>query len=226
MLALILLAQLTSPAADPWVDTALTLGAFGAWGGLHTLHPDLVDTPCPCTRGQVNVIDRIAVGGHAPRTENTADAFAFGTMGLMLAAPLVVADDAGEWVNDAQLVLQSMAYAGLLTELSKVAFGRPYPYMYNPAPFPEQNGDGVNYASFWSGHTAVPMAAAVCAARLIELRDPDSPWRWVAWIVGPAFALSAGTWQIVASNHFPSDVIVGAGVGAGVGLFVPWVHRF
>lgn len=226
MLAPLLVAQLAAPTVNPWIDTPLTLGAFGAWGGLHLAQPGLVETPCPCTRGQVNGIDRIAVGGHSTVAEPLADALALGTLGLALAAPLVTADDAGGWLEDAQLVLQSVALAGLLTELSKIAVGRPYPYMYGPAPYPEQNGDGVNYASFWSGHTAVPMAAAVCAARLIEARVPDSPWRWIAWIAGPSLALGAGVGQIVASNHFPSDVLVGAGVGVGVGLFVPWAHTF
>lgn len=214
------------PTINPWIDAPLTVGLFGAWAGLHAGQPGWVETRCPCTRGQVNAFDRVAVGGHFKAAELTADVFVVGALGLALAAPLVTADDGDAWLNDAALVLESMALAGLLTEVSKIAAGRPYPYMYNPAPYPEQNADGINYASFWSGHTAVPMAAAVTAARLIELRAPDSPWRWIAWIAGPSLALSGGVWQIVAHNHFPTDVIAGAGVGVGVGLLVPWVHTF
>lgn len=214
------------PTIDLWIDAPLTLGLFGGWAGLHAGQPHWVDLRCPCTRGQVNRFDRIAVGGHFKAAETTADAFAIGTLGLALAAPLLVVEDGDAWLNDATLILQSMALAGVLTELSKIAAGRPYPYMYNPAPFPEQNADGVNYASFWSGHTAVPMAMAVTAARLIDTRAPTSKWRWVAWIAGPSLAIGSGIWQVVAHNHFPTDVLAGAGIGLGVGLFVPWVHAF
>lgn len=217
-----------APPSDPiqvnaWIDAPLTAAGFGVWGGLHLAQPAMVGTPCPCTRGQVNAFDRIAIGGHSTFAEPAANALFIGALGVALAAP-IIANQGETWGEDALLVLQSVALAGTLTELSKIAVGRPYPYMYGPAPFVEQNADGVNYASFWSGHTAVPMAAAVTAARLIEIRDPDSPWRWVAWIVGPSLALGSGIAQIVASNHFPSDVIVGAGVGVGVGLLVPWLH--
>lgn len=208
---------------DPWIDAPLTAAGFGTWGALHLAQPDLVDTPCPCTPGQVNAFDRVAVGGHSTFAEPVANAFAISALGVSLLAP-VVANEGESWAEDSLLILQSIALAGTLTELSKIAVGRPYPYMHGPAPYPEQNGDGVNYASFWSGHTATPMAAAVTAARLISMRDPDSPWRWVAWIVGPSLALGSGVAQIVASNHYPTDVIAGAGVGVGVGLLIPWLH--
>jgi membrane-associated phospholipid phosphatase len=30
---------------------------------------------------------------------------------------------------------------------------------------------------------------------------------------------------VAAGKHFPSDVVVGALVGTGVGLLVPWLHQ-
>ncbi len=145
-----------------------------------------------------------------------------------LAAPVVLlgfgSPDGATYAADLTEVLESAAVAGLLTQIAKTAVGRPYPYMLRPAPYAEQNRDGDNYASFWSGHTAVPMAAAVDFAWRTHRRHPRSPWRWVAWAVGPALAITAGALQTTASNHYPTDVAVGALAGAAVGAMNGWIH--
>jgi len=228
-LILALLAALLQPAQPRvhlWTDGAVTVGAAGAWLVVDQLHAGLVAADCPCQRTDVNGLDRVAVDESLGEAEVAADL----TAGLTLAAPVLLlaltAPDERAYLADVTLVLESAALAGLLTQLAKTAVGRPYPYMYRPAPYDEQNGDGDNYASFWSGHTAVPMAAAVTYAWTLHARRPRSPWRWVAWCVAPALALTAGTLQVAASNHFPSDVATGALVGAGVGLLNPWLHTF
>ncbi len=210
------LALLAGP--EPWVDVPLTLGAAGVWAGLAANEGELADPSCPCARGDVNAFDRRAVGLHVGGAERAADGLAAATL---IAAPLAAAAmEAG----DALLVAEAAAITGLLTQSAKVVFSRPYPYMYSDRVFAEQNGDGVNYASFWSGHTAVPMAAAVALARLVDRRHPASPARWVAWTAGPALALGAGALQIAAGNHFPTDVATGALVGAAVGWAVVELH--
>ena len=218
-LAPFVLAALLQPAeVHPWADASITLGVAGGWLLLDQLHPDLVATDCPCVRGDVSDVDRVAVDEHL------ADI----TAGVTLAAPLLLlaftSPDEHAYLNDVTLVVESAAIAGLLTQLAKTATGRAYPYMHRPARYESQNDDGVNYASFWSGHTAVPMAAAVTYAWQLSARRPHSAWRWVAWTAGPALALAAGAFQVSASNHFPTDVAAGALVGAGVGVANPWLR--
>lgn len=207
---------------SPWIDAAITVGAAGGWLGLHLAGPSLVDPRCPCTPDDAPAFERFAIKHRLSWGEPLADGLFAAGMGLTLAAAL--AGPAEHRWHDALIVAQSAALAGLLTAGLKAAVGRPYPYMFGPAPYPGQNGDGVNYASFPSGHTAVPMAAAVSAAVLFERRHPRSGWRWVLWTVGPALALAAGAAQVSAANHFPSDVLAGAAIGAGVGLLDPWLH--
>ena len=224
-LAPLVFAALLQPAeAHPWADAAVTLGAAGGWLVLDQLHPDLVATDCPCARGEVNALDRVAVDEHLSDGEVAADI----TAGVTLAAPLLLlaftAPDEHAYINDVTLVVESAAIAGLLTQVAKTATGRAYPYMHRPAAYESQNDDGVNYASFWSGHTAVPMAAAVTFAWQLSARSPRSAWRWVAWTAGPALALAAGALQVGASNHFPTDVAAGALGGAGVGVANPWLR--
>ncbi len=204
-----------------WIDAAVTVGAGAGWLGLHLAGPSLVEPRCPCEPSDAPAFERFAVEPSLSWGEPLADGLFAGAMGLSLAAVALPGEHRFE---DALIVLQSAAIAGLLTAGLKAAVGRPYPYMYGPAPYPGQNPDGVNYASFPSGHTAVPMAAAVSAARIFSHRRPTDPWRWVVWTVGPALALASGIAQISAANHFPTDVLAGAALGAGVGLLDPWLH--
>lgn len=220
----LLVTLLAPPAVDPWLDGGLTLGLAGGWIGLDAAHPSLVDTPCPCTRDQVNAFDRWTVGLDFPQAEDLADLVAVGTMALSVTAPGLLAENQSTFLDDALLSAEAMAATGLLTSAAKILAGRPYPYMFGPAPYPEQNGDGVNYASFWSGHTAVPMAGAVAATSACRRRSPRRAACWLPALVGGGLALTAGALQVAAENHFPSDVLVGGLVGAGVGWFVPWLH--
>jgi len=212
------------PIAGPITYEVLAgLAAGGGWLGLHLAAPDMVDAGCPCSADEVNRFDRFAVEMDFAAGERLADGFMVTGLAGALALSALSAPE-GEAVGDALIVLQSAAIAGLLTAGLKATIGRPYPYMYGPAPYPEQNGDGINYAAFPSGHTAVPMAAAVSAAWLFQRRHPESRWRWVAWTVGPAIALLAGSAQISAANHFPTDVLGGAALGATIGVLDPWLH--
>lgn len=225
--ALLLAAALLAapPTVDPWLDGGLTLGAGAGWLTLAGLHPDLVATRCPCDRGDAPAWERFAVDADAGEAERLADLAA----GVGLLVPgLVLAgtspDDA--WATDALVVYQSALLTGLLTQAAKTAFGRPYPYLLRDDATPGQVADGVNYASLWSGHTAVPMAAAVSLGVVVSHRHPDAAWRWWVWTLGPALALGAGALQVAAANHYPSDVLAGAAVGASVGWLNGWARGY
>ncbi|MCA9539523.1 MAG: phosphatase PAP2 family protein [Myxococcales bacterium] len=209
---------------DPVVEGALGVGAGAAWWALHRSHASRVETSCPCDRADINPLDRFAVDADFALGEPLADGLVGITVAGAGALAAVAAPDLEMGVGDAALVLQSAALAGLVTQIAKTGFGRPYPYLVRSGHAPARLADGVNYASFWSGHTAVPMAAAVTLAGLLDRRRPSSAWRFVAWSVGPALALAAGGLQISAGNHYPTDVIIGAAVGAAVGLGQPWLR--
>lgn len=197
---------------------ALTLGAGLGAAFLQTTGGPITPTTCPCDRDDLPTLDRGAVGAHRPGWELAAD----GAVALALVAPLALAalsgPDAEAGVADATRVVEAAALAALATQIAKVSVGRPYPYLYVEDAGSARHADGVNYGSFWSGHTAVPMAAATAGAALFFARHPRSPWRWVVAGVSPALALLAGGLQVGAGNHFVTDVAAGGLVGAAIGL--------
>lgn len=223
--ALALLLAPPGPAVDWRIDAPLTLVAGAAWFGLDQAHADLVDPRCPCSDHDVNRLDRDAVFYDYGQGEAYANATVTAALIAPFLALAVVSPDAEAYADDALLVLESVALTGLATQGAKTLVGRPYPYMYRFAWFREaRDADGVNYASFWSGHTAVPMAAAVSFAVILDHRHPERGWRWVAWTVGPLLALTAGALQVSAGNHFVTDVAAGAAVGAAVGWTNAWLR--
>jgi len=218
----------SNPASEQLLqESALALSLGVAWLGLAAIHNKWARTSCPCSPGQVNFLDRIAVRN---RIDKTYELIADVTVGIAFALPVAVAASiAPDWreaAADTTVIAQSVFASGIATQIAKGAFSRPYPYMHGPAPYPQQNGDPINYASMWSGHTAAPMAGAVTLAFLLSQRFPHESWTWLAWVAGPALALSGGIWQIAAANHYPTDVLVGAAAGAGAGWLNGWLHRF
>ncbi|MBU0553443.1 phosphatase PAP2 family protein [Myxococcota bacterium] len=197
---------------SPWLDSALTISASVGWLGLYSLDPQISDAPCRCAPSEVNALDALTFELSWSEGEVWADR----VLTLGLALPLLALCASGEGPDEAALlVMESVALTGLMTQAAKLLIARPYPYMYGEGITEGQRRDGVNYASMWSGHTAAPMAAAVTAAALLSRRRSRLA-RW-AWIIGPGLALLSGGLQISAQNHYPSDVLIGALIGAGLG---------
>jgi membrane-associated phospholipid phosphatase len=54
---------------------------------------------------------------------------------------------------------------------------------------------------------------------------PESPYRTTVWCATIGLASSSAILRVTSGAHFPTDVIVGAIVGSGIGYFIPYIHR-
>ncbi|MFA0964387.1 phosphatase PAP2 family protein [Roseivirga sp. BDSF3-8] len=101
---------------------------------------------------------------------------------------------------------------------------RTRPYVYNPSSDEPKDIRDARY-SFFSGHTA--NAAAVCflTASLVQEYSQRDLWKWVAWSGAVVVPGAVGVLRYTSGMHFPTDIITGYAVGAGVGLLVPYLHR-
>lgn len=172
------------------------------------------------------VFDRIAVRPRSEKNALMSDIIARGSVAL----PLVFAFTKPTRQKDNILLLGGM-YAETLsmtlgiTNLTKNLVHRTRPFVYAPlSPVELRLGKDAR-RSFFSGHTASTAASAFFAATVFDAVYPHSKLK--PWIWGTAFALPAlaGWSRVRSGNHFPTDVLVGYGVGALCGWLVPKWHR-
>ncbi len=140
---------------------------------------------------------------------------------LLILSPAEVAlGSAGHGVRSLAeaLVIQaeSMLLSASLTAMVKDAVARPYPTVYA-----SHDTSLLGYESFWSGHAAATFDAVVTATYLMHESYPGEAWPWIAGGFGLAAATATAVLRVTAGVHFPSDVVVGALMGSGIGIAVP-----
>lgn len=117
----------------------------------------------------------------------------------------------GRVVSTAATAFESYLWAGIITSVSKGAFGRERPGLGS-----EEGRFFAGDTIFPSGHTARSFAIAAVLA--------DRHGRRAAFIAFPVAAL-IGLSTIQEDRHWASDVIAGAGLGLAIGRGIAARHR-
>jgi membrane-associated phospholipid phosphatase len=117
------------------------------------------------------------------------------------------------------LALESLADAGLVVEVLKLATNRQRPYVApGTGKFWPDDSDVYSFSSsFPSGHSA----ASFAFARVIAEETPGHPWFHVL-LYGVATGVAVA--RVTGENHFPSDALVGSVIGYTVGGYVYHHH--
>jgi hypothetical protein len=102
---------------------------------------------------------------------------------------------------------------------------RPIVYYSNVSDDKRLNGNNRN--SFYSGHNAVVAASSYFMAKVYCDFNPQiGNNKYFIYGAATIPPLILGYIRVKELNHFPSDVLVGLGVGALVGIIIPELHRF
>lgn len=112
-----------------------------------------------------------------------------------------------------------------ITFLTKGVVGRYRPYAYNPNAPLDLKLSSTTRRSFFSGHVSHVASLSFFTASVFNDLYPDSKYKYL--VLAGAFATPAitGYLRYRAGRHFPSDIIVGYGVGALIGYFIPKFHK-
>jgi membrane-associated phospholipid phosphatase len=101
---------------------------------------------------------------------------------------------------------------------------RPIVY-YQDLPINERNG-GTQRNSFFSGHVSTTATGTFFTAKVLCDYHPEWGYEKVlAYSLASIPPAVVGVLRVKAIKHFPSDVVVGAAIGAGMGLLMPTLHK-
>lgn len=182
----------------------------------------------------VNGFDRQAARWWSPAWADRSDVTRGGLVaaaGVAAFAPQVLRGRArntatlGVMFAETYLLLRGSTYT------TKRLTDRKRPYLFNDAlaaderrAFAVADGEGA-LESFYSGHAAAAFAAAALLSSIVE--DVHGPSATADIMRATSFTVAGFTAyaRVRAGKHYPSDVLVGALVGTGIGLLVPRMHR-
>jgi membrane-associated phospholipid phosphatase len=175
-----------------------------------------------CDRSNVNAFDRWAAGHYSTTWQAVGDV----TTGLTLALvplSLLLGEKWRPALNDAVVLAEAALVTSAIQVTTSYAVGRPRPRVYDDEAPLDQRNNANAARSFFSGHVANGVAITlVTFEALARLRHRKlSITVLVAGLAGSALI---GVARVGAGGHFPSDVVAGAAVGAGVGIALPAMH--
>jgi membrane-associated phospholipid phosphatase len=206
-----------------WVYDGGAVAASAAAIGLSTLIS--VDTSIRW-HTQILPIDDHLKGRYSSTAAHTSDVL----LAVDVVAPVALFAGRGfdREVGKRVAIYGETILAGLaLNSVVKYAVGRPRPYAYSddPAVVAYAEGQGKDSRlSFYSGHASTTFSASVAGAYLFAQSTSDLNARAAVWGAELALAGATADLRTRAGKHFYSDVMVGAVVGSGLGVLIPYLH--
>ena len=183
-------------------------------------------------RNDLPPFDRPAAALWHPSFDNAGD---IASGGLLLAAPVAAGVQhftARRWTNLLTIAVmygEATLISFAASTWSKALVARYRPYVYNSDIPPETwqeitETDDVR-RSFFSRHTTLAFSSSVFLSTVLaDINGTGWPTR-AAQVSSLAVATGIGVSRVVAGEHFPSDVLAGAAVGAAIGYLIPRLHR-
>jgi membrane-associated phospholipid phosphatase len=175
-------------------------------------------------RNDVWAFDRGATNNFSESAESLSDVFLLSSFGVPLTLYL------SHGVNEQGIALgvmlvETVFITDAMNNLFKATVKRYRPRSYNETLALDERVNDQARLSFLSGHTSMTAAMTFLSAKVLTEIHPDSKWNkfiWASAITIPAFN---GYLRSKAGKHFPTDVMAGYALGAGIGLLIPNIHR-
>lgn len=175
-------------------------------------------------RNNVSLFDRSATYNWNPKIAKASDALMYTSLATPLFL-LVGERSRKDFLKVAAISAEVFVLNTGLTYLTKELTKRKRPYTYNPnAPMDKKLDKGATQ-SFFSGHTSTVSSAMFSFAMMHTHYYPNSKWKPLVWFAAAVIPFTTAIFRVRAGKHFWTDVMVGYGVGAAVGVGVPLLHK-
>jgi membrane-associated phospholipid phosphatase len=201
------------------------LGTLGLGAYLRTLPPVFTpDELMTLDKNDINGIDRPTTGNFSTRADHASDIPFYGSHIM----PFLFLTGKKTRPHFGQIMAMYGEAATInlgVTVIMKSLFKRPRPFVFNPDVLEETKLTRNAKTSFVSGHTSLTAVNCFFAAKVYSDFYPDSKWKPVVWGGAVTIPAVAGYLRIAAGKHYPTDVLGGYILGAGIGILVPHFHK-
>jgi len=198
------------------------LAGFTALNLLANLPPLTVDDVNALDPDDVNGFDRSAIG--PKREENDGDLLLFISYALPLTF-LAYEDTRKDFPELILMYGEVILVTGSLNGIAKGIAKRTRPYAYSDETPIEKRTTTEARVSFYSGHTAITASVTFFMANVFTAYISDKTAQILMWSAAALYPAITGYLRVDSANHFPTDVIVGYAVGAGIGFLIPELHK-
>lgn len=177
-----------------------------------------------CDASRINGFDR-GIAGNRNESLFTVGDIAVLTTILYGPIMLVLGEGFANGMSDTLVVTEAVLASSALQVLISYAVKRPRPYVYSDETPLADRTNGNAARSFYSGHVANGMAAAVATSIAFHRLDQEG-LGWLALGIGVVGTGVVGAARIHSGSHFPTDVLVGAAIGGAIGIAIPALHDY
>jgi membrane-associated phospholipid phosphatase len=223
-------AQSESPYKTSWKTDGLVI-AGGV--GLSALGLSMIKNKRDLTEAEVNAlskddvffIDRFAAGDYNSKANDDSYIPFYGSFAAVPVIMLLNKNERNHAGQVMALFVESMAITGAMFSITAGAVQRSRPYVYNTDREMSHRMNSDSQRSFYAGHTAATATATFFAAKVFADFNPDSKAKPYVWAAAAAVPAVVGYMRLRAGRHFLTDNLLGYGLGAGVGILVPHLHK-
>lgn len=181
--------------------------------------------------GAINPFDRSATTRWSPASGQASNLLLYALLvsPAAVALPLLENHQTTKTSTLLGMYCESTLLTTTLVNIMKVTITRKRPYVYNPS-LPDDEyrkllGSPDARYSFFSNHTALAFGSACfLSSTVTDLYGPSGVTRTL-WSTSLAVATTIGYLRYASGEHFPSDILVGAGVGSLIGTITPLLHK-
>lgn len=217
---------------DPWRDGAVVLGtgALTYMCKTQTARQTALDEQSVLALNMASVtpFDRFALRLNLSERQGALDR-SDALMGISIVAPILLGLDKRvreEWKPVMAMYIESMLVNCSVQGWTANNAGRYRPISYVPEADLTLRTDRANRNSFFSGHTSTVATSSFFMAKVMDDLHPElGGKRWLLYGAATVPTLLTGYYRVRAAKHFPSDVLMGAGFGALVGVLIPELHK-
>lgn len=176
-------------------------------------------------KSAINGFDRWATSFSSKPIANVSDGLVIASLASPIAMTFIDSRMREDWLTLGVMYFETGLLATFIPSFGKGTVVRYRPYAYNSSTPADRLYSNETNRSFFSGHATWAFASMTFLANVYSDYYPTSEWKDEVWIATMGTATTISILRVFSGAHFPTDVLLGAAVGMGIGTLIPWLHR-